>query len=240
MNLFCFDSERSWVDGVVRFWRDRMRVNPKLRICLASGQTPLQVYDAMSRAVANGEVTFRESEIFTLDEYGGLARNDPGRCENMVRHYLVDHVDLPPQKFFTINTEAEDLDRVCREYDASIGEGFDLAILGIGLNGHLGLNEPGSSPESLTRRVELHPSTVNASAKYLAHRNLPSWGIGVGLKSLLNSKEVWLLANGRSKCEIIQRTVKGKISTEAPASLLRAHGNCFVFVDDRAGALIRP
>ena len=240
MNILKFDSEAPWVVGVASLWRDRLRTNPKMRICLPSGHTPIKIFEAMAHSVAAGWVSFREAEIFALDDYGGLAPDDPGRCKNMLRRYLVDHIDLPKERFHWIDTDAPDLDKVCREYDALIehGGGFDLTLLGIGLNGHLGLNEPGSSPESTTRRVEMHESTIKASAGYLTHSNLPTWGIGVGLKHLLGSKEVWLLANGAKKAEIIQRTLKGPISNEAPASLLRKHSNASLFVDAEAAALL--
>lgn len=238
MNILRFDSEAAWIEGVASFWRDRLRANPRLRICLPSGHTPNPIFAAMARAVAAGQATFRKAEIFALDEFGGLAMDDSGRCANMLYRYFVDHIDLAKEKFHTIDPDASDLEKVCREYDAAIGAGFDLTLLGIGLNGHLGLNEPGSSIDSTTRRVELHQATIAASAKYLTHANLPTWGVGVGLKHLLGSKEVWLLANGPAKAQIIQRIVKAPITDEVPASLMRNHPNCSLFLDPEAAALI--
>jgi glucosamine-6-phosphate isomerase len=238
MNLLHFDSEESWVQGVAAFWRDRLRTNPGLRICLPSGHTPNKIYADMARAVTDGQVSFREAEIFSLDEYGGLARNDEGRCANMLRRFLLDAIDLPKDRIHTIDTEASNLDKLCREYDAAIGDGFDLTLLGLGMNGHLGLNEPGSPADSPTRRVEMHPTTISGSAKYLTHSKLPTWGVAVGLKQLLASKEVWLLANGSAKAEIIRRTVKGPIDISTPASLLRKHPHSYLFIDSEAGALI--
>jgi len=238
MNLLHFDSEESWAQGVASFWRDRLRMNPRLKMCLPSGHTPNHIYAAMAQAVADGQVSFRESEIFSLDEYGGLAKNDEGRCANMLRRFLVDGIDLPEDRLHTIDTEASNLEKLCREYDAAIGDGFDLTLLGLGLNGHLGLNEPGSAADSITRRVEMHPTTISGSAKYLTHSKLPTWGVAVGLKQLLASKEVWLLANGPSKAEIIRRTLKGPIDISTPASLLRRHPRACLFIDAEAGGLI--
>ena len=124
------------------------------------------------------------------------------------------------------------------DYDAAIGDGFDLMLLGIGLNGHLGMNEPGSPVDSPTRRVELERTTIHSSARYFAHQNLPQWGLTVGLKAVLASKEVWLLANGAAKAGIVQQTVGGDISASNPASLLRRHPDCSLFVDADAGALL--
>jgi glucosamine-6-phosphate isomerase len=238
MNILRFDSETAWINAVVSLWRDRLRTNPRLRICLPSGNTPLKIYAGIAQSVKAGQASFRDAEIFALDDYGGLAAEDEGKCVNMLRRYLINHIDLPRERFHFLDVDSTDLENMCREYDRLIGDGFDLTLLGIGLNGHLGLNEPGSAPDSRTRRVELHPSTVSGSASYVKHSNLPTWGVGVGLKQLLGSKEVWLLANGGKKAGIVQRTVQGEITAELPASLLRRHANAWLIVDAEAGATL--
>jgi glucosamine-6-phosphate isomerase len=208
-------------------------------MCLPAGHTPTLVYAAMARAVAARHVSFRHADVFLLDEYGALAADDPGRCDNMLRRGLLDHVDLPAAQFYSLDTHTTDMDRVCRDYDAELARGgLDLTLLGIGLNGHLGMNEPGSDPTSTTRRVELHESTIAASTRYLAHSNAPTWGITVGLERLLGSKEVWLLAAGANKAEIVRRALKGAIGTDVPATLLRNHPNCVVWLDAAAAALL--
>ena len=240
MNVLRFDSETTWVNTVAALWRDRLRDNPRLRLCLPSGHTPNPVFAAMRQSVARGAVSFRHAEVFALDEYGGLASNDPGRCRNMLQHHLLEGLDLPGNRFHFLDPEAPALDLACRDYSALIEQagGFDLTLLGLGLNGHLGMNEPGSPPDSTTRRLELHASTIQSSAGYLTHGNLPTWGVGVGLKQLLGSKEVWLLANGSRKAAIIHQSLHASISPELPATLLRNHPNSFLMVDALAGALL--
>src|SRR5882724_11285601 len=120
MNLFHFDSEEGWVQGLVSLCRDRLRVNPRLKMCLPSGHTPNKIYAAMAYAVAEGQVSFREAEIFALDEFGGLAADDAGRCVNMLRRFLVDNIDLPKESFHTLDPDAPDLDQVCRDYEIAI------------------------------------------------------------------------------------------------------------------------
>ncbi len=236
MNLKKFDSEITWADHIASRWRDRLRTNPRLRMCLPAGHTPMRVFAAMARYVASGQVSFREAEVFTLDEFGGLLPGDSGLCVQQLRHSLIDHIDLPPEQFHFLHTEAENLDAECLRYDEAIGHGFDLTLLGVGLNGHLGMNEPGTPADRTTHTVVLHPTTVEASRRYLTHTQAPTWGVTVGLKHLLESKEVWLLACGASKAEIIQRTLHGEITTEVPASLLRPHPNSVLFVDAAAAA----
>jgi glucosamine-6-phosphate deaminase len=238
MNVLRFDSGAAWAAAVATFWRDRLLTNPQLRICLPTGLTPVPVYAEMVRSVRAGQTSFSRASAFALDEYGELAPDDLGRKRQMLSHHLIDHVDLPTHAAHFLDPDLPDTELQCRRYDEAIGDGFDLVILGIGLNGHLGMNEPGSPADSRTRRVDLHASTIAASARYLSHRNLPRWGITVGLKPILASKEIWLLGTGASKAAIIHRTVTGEVGENVPASLLRRHPNCSVFVDADAGGLL--
>lgn len=235
MNVLRFDSESAWVHGVSTFWRDRLRLNPQLTICLPTGITPAPIYAEMVRSVRAGQASFAQASIHALDEYGELAPDDPGRTKNMLLDHLVAQVDLPRDAFCFLDPDDPEVDQQCGRYTEAIGHRFDLVLLGIGLNGHLGMNEPGSSPDSPTRRVDLHEATIAASARYLTHGNLPRWGITVGMKPILASKEIWLLASGATKADIIKRAIADEISEDVPASLLRRHSNCSVFVDAAAG-----
>ena len=233
-----FDSPEAWAEGVSKLWISRLHEKPDIRICLASGNTPVPVCEAMVRACRAEEASFGEATIFAVDEYGELAPDDAGRCANMIRHCLLDHVDLPADNFHKLATEAENLDQVCADFDAAIGEGFDLAILGIGLNGHLGMNEPGTTAESTTHRVELHPASIQSAASYLDGREPPRWGITVGMKHLLETKEVWLLVVGEPKAEIVAQVVQGQPTTDIPTSLLNDHSECTLFMDEEASAML--
>jgi glucosamine-6-phosphate deaminase len=238
MNVLCFDSETAWTDSICALWRDRLRLKPDLRMCLPSGMTPVDVYAEMSRSARAGLVSFKRSHIFALDEFGGLASDDPGRTSHTLQRQLIDALDLPRSAFHVLDPDGADILTHCADYDAAIGSGFDLVLLGIGLNGHLGMNEPGSQVDSRTRRVELHDSTVQSSARYFAHHNLPRWGLTVGLKALLNAREVWLLVKGSAKAQVVRDTLHGEIGTSNPASLLRRHPNAWLFLDQAAAALL--
>ena len=238
MNLLRFDSESAWVHTISSLWRDRLRTKPDLRICLPTGTTPAGIYAEMARSTRAGQVSFERASVFALDEFGGLAPDDPGLTRHTLHRQLIDAVDLPPTAFHFLDPDDPDIAQHCMDYDAAIGDGFDLMLLGIGLNGHLGMNEPGSPVDSSTRRVELHGPTIQSSARYFAHQDLPRWGLTVGLRTVLASKEVWLVANGAAKAAIIEQTVRGEISPSNPASLLRRHPDCSLFVDTDAAALL--
>lgn len=237
MNILRFDSAQAWVKATADRFCQALQQEPALRLCLPSGNTPLPLYAALVDAVRRHELSFRHARIFALDEYGGLAPDDPGRCVSMLRRHLIEQIDLPPAHFHFLDTLRPDIDRVCAEFDALLTEGLDLCLLGIGLNGHLGLNEPGSSVNSPTRRVELHPQTTHASQSYVKGSRLPTWGATIGMRPILQSKELWLLASGPAKAAIIARLVKAPSPDEAlPASLLWPHPNCWLWVDPAAGA----
>lgn len=238
MHILRFDSPAAWAECLASLWRDRLRTQPRLRLCLAAGHTPVPVYHAMARSVQAGWVSFRQAEVFALDEYGGLPAQDPGRCVNQLRRSLIELIDLPAERFQFLHPEAPDLQQECRRYDQAIEPGFDLAVLGVGLNGHVGMNEPGTPPHIKTHRVELHPVSVEAAQRYGPQAPGPSWGLTVGLKQLLEAREVWLLACGEAKAAIVHRIVKGRIGPEVPASLFRDHPNCGLFVDAEAGGAL--
>jgi len=241
MNLLRFDSEDAWVNGACALWTDRLRHNPRLKLCLPTGLTPTAIYGEMVRRVGAGLASFAEASIFALDEFGGLSAGSPGLTRNTLRRQLIDEIDLPLNAFHWLEVGTEDVDRTCERYDAAMADGLDLVLLGIGPNGHLGMNEPGTPADSRTRRVDLHESTIHGSARYfpeLLPHQLPRWGITVGLEAILASKEVWLLATGSAKAPIVQRAFLGEVTPDIPASLLQRHGNCSVFVDAEAGALL--
>jgi glucosamine-6-phosphate deaminase len=234
MNVLRFDSESAWIQAIASMWRDRLRTKPDLKMCLPSGKTPVNIYAEMSRSVGAGLVSFARASIFALDEFGGIAPDDPGSTRQMLQRQLIEGVDLPSSAFHVPDPAAPDLLQHCADYDSAIGGSFDLVLLGIGLNGHLGMNEPGSALHSSTRRVDLHDATVQSSASYFAHQNLPRWGVTVGLKTVLASTEVWVIANGAGKSEIVRRTLYGDVDASNPASLLRNHPHCSLFIDPDA------
>jgi glucosamine-6-phosphate deaminase len=238
MNLLQFDSEVAWAHAVCSLWRDRLRLRPDLKMCLPSGVTPTVIYTEMERSVAAGLVSFAQATVFALDEFGGLAADDPGKTAATLHRQLIDRIDLPPRAFHVLDPDHPDLAHHCADYDSAIGDGFDLVLLGIGRNGHVGMNEPGAPLDGATRRVDLHPDTIRSSARYFAHGNLPRWGLTVGVKAILASKEVWVIANGAAKAEIVRRTVRDAIVPSNPASLLRRHSNCSLFVDAAAGSML--
>ena len=228
------NSREDWADYIAQLVVSRLQVTPSLRLCLPTGLTPVPVYDRLAHAVSTGRVSFRNAEVFLLDEFGGVTPEDPGRCDRMLSRFLLDRVDLPPNRFHRFVMDG-DIDAECDAFERAIGSGCDLSLLGIGTNGHVGMNEPGSRPESLTRRVGLAAETTAATARYFNHDRLPTWGVTQGVGTIRRSREVWLLAAGAAKAAIVERIVNGPVTMDVPASLLRDHPAAMLIVDAEAG-----
>jgi glucosamine-6-phosphate deaminase len=227
----------AWADHVTSRLLERLAANPALRLCLPTGLTPVPVYDRLAAAVARGAASFAQAQVFLLDEFGGVPADDPGRCDQMLTRDFASRVDLPPHRLHRFALDG-DVDDECRRYEALVGAGCDLALLGIGTNGHVGMNEPGSPPDSVTRRVGLAPSTIAASARYFGRTTgLPTWGVTLGLGTLRRSREVWVLATGAGKAPIVRDTLHGPVGTDVPATLLRDHPAARLMADEDAAAL---
>lgn len=215
-------------------WQSLLRRNPAMRMVLPSGLTPQSVY----RDLIRQGVSLAEATVILLDEFGGLAPDDPTRCELMLRRDFLDHIDLRADHFHRIDIDAprNDLDDVCADHAAMVGTGVDLALLGIGTNGHVGMNEPGSHPEAPTRIVQLADSTSAAAASYGGSQP-PTWGITTGMAELRSAQELWVLATGSRKAEIVQRALVEPASTDLPASWVLRHPRAVLWLDEDAAAL---
>lgn len=219
-----------WAGSVSGALVERLQQRPRLGLCLATGSTPVPAYALLPAEALS------HASVFLLDEYGGLPAGHAARCETMLKTNLLDRV--PCRELHTPAVDASDLDEECRRLDQLIAfEGIDLAILGIGRNGHLGMNEPGSTADSPTRKVGLAAATREGARRYGADPP-PTWGITIGLKTLLASEEIWLLVTGRRKAEILERALHGRVGPALPASFLQQHRNTVVWADEAAAELL--
>ncbi len=199
------------------------------RICLPTGNTPAPVYRRLAEISSLDGLT-----LFLLDEFGGLPPGDPGRCETMLSRDLLGPTPGSPE------VHIPDVDSPSPETAAShFGDlvadgGLDLAVVGLGSNGHVGMNEPGTTIDQSTRVVDLAPSTSEGARSYGATIT-PTWGITVGMAELMEAREVWVLVTGAHKTDILNRVLHGPVDPEAPGSFLTEHHNCVFLVDESAG-----
>ncbi len=203
-------------------------INGRERLCLATGSTTAPFYAAIA-----GKTGLDGLTIFLLDEFGGLPKDDPGRCAAMIRRDLLSIAQGSPRVHIP-DVDTLDPGREADRYGDLIRDGgLDLAIVGLGRNGHIGMNEPGATAEMTTRRVELDSSTADNALTYGATIP-PTWGITVGIAELLEAREVWLMVTGEHKTEILDHTLHSPIGPDVPATFLRAHANAYLFANESA------
>ncbi len=211
---------------------DGIRRNPRIVFGLPTGRTPVGMYDRVVKECGRKYHCFREVTTFNLDEYVGIDRHDHGSYFTFMREHLFDHVDLDPERANLPNGMAPDLDAECERYEAAIREagGLNLAFLGLGRNGHIGFNEPGTPFHSRTRVVELTESTRSANASFFDHGVVPERAITMGIGTILDSGSIVLLATGSGKQEAIARLRSGQVTEAFPVSALWRHHDVRVLV----------
>jgi glucosamine-6-phosphate deaminase len=221
-------ADDQWAERVTARWAAHMEKRPASRLCLPTGETPRPLY-----ARAAPSVDFGRATLFLRDEFG-LPPEDPARCDAMLQRDFLAGLAQPPALLHSLDVGAADLEEECRRYEGLVDEGgLDLTLLGLGGNGHVGLNEPGTTAQAGTRVVRLASTTRVAAGRYGSDRE-PEWGVTLGLRPILDSREIWLLVTGSNKAEILERTLNGPIGPELPASFLRTHANTVVFADESA------
>lgn len=227
LRLEVFD-DQEWAARVTDRWAEFLRNAPASRMCLPTGETPVPVF-----AEAAQRIDFSAATVFMLDEFE-LPFGHLARCDSMLRRDFLDHLAALPAAIHVLNPAAPDPAAECRRYESIVEVGgLDLTLLGLGGNGHLGLNEPGSTADAPTRVVRLAPSTIEAAARYGPDAE-PETGLTLGIRPILASREIWLLVTGAHKAEILARMLNGPIGPDLPASYLRAHPNTVVFADRAA------
>lgn len=226
---------RAWAPAVASALAGRLRARPSLRVCLPTGDTPSPVYDALVEAERRGEASLGSATVVLLDEWLGLPPGDPARCDVRLRRELLDRLRVPPARFVPIEVDGPDPVAAAARHDRA-ATGLDLAVLGLGANGHVGFNEPGSRPEDGTRPVSLAPSSRDAATTRYGAGAVPVAGITVGLDRLLAAGECWLLVTGGRKAAVLRRALEGPETADCPASWLRRHPGLTVYADEPAAA----
>ncbi len=228
----------AWADRVARLLAERLRANPSLRVCLPTGDTPVPVYDAVVALALDGACSFEDATVVLLDEWVGLPPGDPARCDTRIRAGLIDRLPAPPAVVHVIDADDPLPEAAAARHDQE-ARNLDLVVLGLGPNGHVGFNEPGSVPDSPTRVLPLTAASRDSARARYGSRSVPSAGITIGMDRILAGGEVWLLVAGDRKAQALRRALEGPEGSDCPASYLRRHPRLTVFADEAAAALLR-
>lgn len=211
---------------------------PAAVLGLATGSSPLTIYDELAARYEAGRISFRQARGFTLDEYVGLPADHPERYRNVIDSVFVSRVDFAPGAVDGPDGLAADIPASCAAYEAAIREagGVDLQILGIGTDGHIGFNEPGSSLASRTRIKTLTRQTRIDNARFFGGNVdlVPTHCLTQGLGTISEARHVILVATGRAKAEAVHQLVEGPVSAMWPATILQHHPHVTVLLDSSA------
>ena len=240
MDIVILDSSEQVALEGARIIGNLLRDNPAAVLGLASGQTPRAMYRELIREHRANGLSFRDVTTFNLDEYVGLEPGSPQSYRAYMQRELFEHVDIDPASTFLPECPpGADPRKVGPSYEAHIARlgGIDLQLLGVGVNGHIGFNEPASSLASRTRIKTLTRETIEANRQYFEDPSRqPQLAITMGIGSIMDARKILLLATGDSKADAVERLVEGPVSARCPASMLQLHERVTVLLDTKAAA----
>ena len=219
----------------------QVNAKPNSVLGLATGTSPLGVYADLVKANKEGRVSFKDVVTFNLDEYIGLEGTHVQSYRYFMNVNLFDHIDIKKENTHVLKGVG-DYEDYAKKYDALIASfgGIDLQILGIGSDGHIAFNEPGTSFDSLTHVAELAESTiVDNSRLFNDISEVPTMAVTMGLKSIMNAKKIVLIATGPNKAKAIKNLLRGDKTEEVPCSILQDHPDCTIYVDPEAYRLAK-
>lgn len=215
---------------------------PNSVLGLATGSTPVGTYRELIRRHQEKGLDFSQVVTFNLDEYLGLPPSHPQSYRYFMDQHLFDHINVPPGNVHVPYGHADSVLDFCAWYEDQIRRvgGIDIQILGIGGDGHIAFNEPGSSLGSRTRLKTLTQETISDNARFFTKMDeVPRFAITMGVGTILEARKILLLANGEKKAEIIAEAIEGPITSQVSASALQLHRDVVIIVDDAAGAKLK-
>jgi glucosamine-6-phosphate deaminase len=216
-----------------------IREKPGLVLGLATGSTPEGLYERIVKAHKEEGLDCSQLTTFNLDEYVDLPPDHGQSYRHFMDSHLFEHINVPRDSTNVPDGLAANLGEYCRIYEEMIkaAGGIDIQVLGIGRDGHLGFNEPGSSLESLTQVVALAPETIEDNARFFeSEEDVPRFAITMGVRSILNARKCLMLASGESKAEAVKGAVEGPVTSMLTASALQMHRDAVVVVDEAAAS----
>lgn len=223
------------IEGLVNKQKDRL-----ITICFSTGSSPLPLYRELVKRHQKQDISFSNVRAFLLDEYIGLPAGHPACFRTFMEEHLYKDIDLNPKNMNFYFGPVEDHMQNCYRYDRALNEtgGVDVMILGIGRNGHIAFNEPGTLPETRTRMIKLTESTRQVNARFFSSiQEVPTHALSVGIANILESKNLLLIAAGESKADAIRKSLLGPVDNNVPASHLQNYkGNLTIVLDKEAAS----
>ena len=243
MRIAVQSSPRTVAREAARLIADAVADHPSLVLALPTGRTPLPFYEELVALHAAGTLDFSGVRVFNLDEFAGLGSKHPASYQAFLRRHLFEPTGIRPNQIVSIRGDAPDPVAEAARYERAIAKagGIDIAVLGIGDNGHIGFNEPARTLHARTHVVALRPATRRANAWLFddRFRDVPRHAISMGVATILGARAVLLIATGAAKAAIVSRALTGPVTTGVPASLVQTHPDAIVLLDKPAASKLR-
>lgn len=208
---------------------------------LATGSTPIGLYERMVKDHKENGTSYKEIKSFNLDEYVGLPIEHPESYYAFMHRNLFDHIDIPEENTHVPSGLGDDLDKQAKQYDEMIDENpVDIQVLGIGSDGHIAFNEPGTPFDSGTHVCDLAESTIQDNCRFFDNdiNLVPKQAVTQGIGTIMKAKNIMLIATGKNKAQAIKDMIEGPVDIDCPASILQNHGDVVVIIDEEAASLL--
>jgi len=238
MEIFKYKNYENASKAAASFVIREIIKKPNMILGLATGTSPIGLYQNLIEAYKNNIISFKQIRTYNLDEYVGIGKEHPQSYHYFMHHYLFNHVDILPENIHIPANDSENAEAMAEAYNRKLfGNQRDLQILGIGKNGHIGFNEPGSQLGQQTFKVKLDQQTRKDNSRFFDDIDeVPKYAITMGIKNIMFAKKILLIALGESKADAVYKMVYGEVSDAFPASILQLHPDITVIVDKPAGS----
>ena len=212
-------------------------------ISLPTGNSPINLYKSLIELYKKKQISFKNIVFFNLDEFYPISKKDPQSYSKYLNEKLFNHIDMPKKNInlFNGNIKEKGIKRHCIDFEKKIKElgGLDIQVLGIGKNGHIGFNEPGSQINSKTRKVKISNDSIKVIVnEFNEKRRVPKEALTMGVQTILSANKIFLMAWGKNKSSIINQTIKSDVSKDIPATYLKTHKNVTFILDKESSSEI--
>lgn len=215
--------------------------NPDSVLCLAAGDTPRLAYELMVKTALDQTISFARCTFIALDEWVGIEPNNEGSCSYFLNNLIFKPLSINTSQIYLFDSLSANLAEECKKMDETIIKkgGIDLMLAGVGMNGHIGFNEPGVSPHLYSHVINLDDTTRSVGQKYFKKSTALTQGITLGLKHVSNSKQLIMMATGSKKANVAKQALEEEVSIDMPAGIIQIHPQGIVMIDEEAAMFLK-
>lgn len=240
MKINVFETKEALYKSVSDFYIKAINEKPGMTLGLATGTTPIPLYKHLIEAYQNNLVSFKGLTTFNLDEYIGLPKTHKESYDSFMKHQLFNHVDINLDNTF-IPSGTLDPDQAIKAFQTALdAHQVDIQLLGLGSNGHIGFNEPGTSFDTTTHKTTLAASTIQDNARMFdSIKEVPTESITMGIKDIMRASKIIMIATGVQKADAVYQMIQGPVDEILPASILQRHDDVVIYLDKDAASLLK-